>query len=72
MATKAQRPIKEEDITMLKYFWEEKGDMTRYCDYEEIKEDLDKNYPEISKAYKDYIASKAVYKSIMSNLYFKD
>ena len=72
MADVKQRPVEESDIAMLKYFQEEKGDMTRYCDYENIKEDLDKNYPEISKSFKDFKDSKAVYNSIMKNLYFKD
>ena len=37
-------PIKYEDAHMLRYFHEEKGDVTRYSDYEKLKKQLDDEY----------------------------
>ena len=37
-------PIKHEDANMLRYFYEEKGDVTRYTGYEKLKDQLDDEY----------------------------
>lgn len=37
-------PIKYEDANMLRYFHEEKGDVTRYIGYEKLKKRLDDEY----------------------------
>lgn len=29
--------LTEEQINDLQYFWEEKGDLERYCDFEKLK-----------------------------------
>ena len=42
---------------MLKYFWEEKGDPTRYTGWDEEK------YPEIAAAYKEYLKKVRMYAS---------
>lgn len=42
--------ITEEDRRMVKYFLEEKGDVTRWCDWEEKKEALFTLYPELHTA----------------------
>jgi hypothetical protein len=52
-----QRDITLEDLDMLKYFWEEKQDITRYCDFPNIKKSLKKEYPSIWKAWKQYTYS---------------
>ena len=44
--------ITEEDYSMLKYFWEEKGNMKRYCEYERLEPTLRKQHPELFKAIK--------------------
>ena len=30
-------PIKDDDWNMLDYFWKEKGDVTRWCDWDKFK-----------------------------------
>lgn len=37
-------PLKYSDANMLRYFHEAKGDLTRYCDYEVLKQTLDSEY----------------------------
>ncbi len=37
--------LKYEDANMLKYFWEDKGDLTRYSGYENISTQLKEEYP---------------------------
>lgn len=46
-----QRAITERDIREIYFFWMEKNDPTRYCDWEAIQEDLMVKYPEIYTAY---------------------
>ena len=49
--------LTEEQISDLKYFWEEKGDFERYCDFEKLKPQIQKQFPELLKAWYDYKAS---------------
>lgn len=37
--------LKYDDANMLKFFWNEKGDLTRYAGYEKILPQLEKEYP---------------------------
>lgn len=37
-------PLKYSDANMLQYFHEDKSDLTRYCDYEDLKQQLDSEY----------------------------
>lgn len=56
----ADDPLTNEDLEMLRYFWEEKGDMERYVGYEIKLEALKVQFPEIIKANEDYKASRRV------------
>ena len=62
-----------EDLRMVKYFWEEKEDISRWCDWEKRKEIIRKEAPEIVKAWEDYYTSRrilyAVVESIPNNDY---
>lgn len=49
-----QRSVTAEDLLMIRYFWEEKGDLTSYCSWEEIQVDLAKRYPAIYDAWARY------------------
>ena len=42
--TQEQQEELEEHVLYLKYFWEEKGDMERYCHFEEIKPLIEEQY----------------------------
>ncbi len=67
----AQRKAIDEDIRMLQYFWEEKEDIERYCDFEDIKEDLAENYPEILKCWNDYKITKKLLGIVLTNVELK-
>lgn len=41
-----------DNIHMLQYFWEEKGDISRYCDYDEAK--LQEYLPHVWQAWTQY------------------
>jgi len=60
-----KRKATDEDLSMLRYFWEEKGDIECYCDFGEIKEDLKKNHPHIWKAWKKHKESIKVLNKIL-------
>ena len=44
----------EEDYNMIKYFWEEKGDITRWANWEKRKNVIFFNHPELAYAMDDY------------------
>jgi len=43
------------DLGILRYFWEERGDIERYTDYENVI----KNRPELKKLWTDYKQAEA-------------
>jgi len=40
----------DEDITMIKYFWKEKGDLERWCGWDQVKSQC----PEVVRAWEQY------------------
>jgi hypothetical protein len=52
-------------LDMLVYFWEEKGDVTRYCEWERMQPELQRKYPEIIKAWNDYLASRRTLTAVL-------
>lgn len=66
------RELTEDDINNLKYFWEEKGDIERYVHFEELKPQIQEQFPELLKAWSDYKTSikimDAVIKSIQDTI----
>lgn len=43
-----KRKLTPGDLRSINYFWQEKGDHTRYCDWKEVEEDFAKRFPEVS------------------------
>jgi hypothetical protein len=43
---------------MLRYFWEEHGDPTRYAEWDEAR--VEREYPAFFRAWKDYKAAREV------------
>ena len=41
------RKLTIEDRTMLQYFWDEKGDIERYCYFKELKPEIKKELPKL-------------------------
>lgn len=54
-----------EHLSMIKYFWDEKGDIERYCHFEEVKPRLKENNPEIWEAWKKYKKSLKILNSVL-------
>jgi hypothetical protein len=42
---------------LLRYFWEDKGDLERYARFEALKPQIQEEYPELLNAWTDYKAS---------------
>lgn len=59
----------EQDIYMLKYFWDEKGDVTRYTGFEEAMELLKEYKPHIYIIIKNYLEAERAMESAMKELY---
>lgn len=45
--------ITDSDRNAIVYFIKEKGDITRWCDWKEKKEEIEKKYPELIAALKN-------------------
>lgn len=60
--------LTEEQIQDLKYFWLEKGDLERYCDFELLKPQIQEQIPELIKAWNDYKASIKILNLVVENL----
>lgn len=57
---------RQDAISMLPYFWESKGDIERWCDFD--REYLRREFPAVLKAWDDYKASRAVLDAVMRDL----
>ena len=64
--------ITKDEIVMLQYFWEEKGNIERYIGFEVLKPKLEKQFPEVLKAWNDYKASERILDAVMSTLTIED
>lgn len=60
--------LTEKDVNDLKYFWQYKGDLERYCNFEVLKPVLEKEKPEVIKAWNDYKASIKILDLVIENL----
>lgn len=57
---------REEAVNLLAYFWEEKGDMERWCDFN--RDYLAKEFPAVLKAWDDYKASRLVLDAVVRDM----
>lgn len=55
-------------LAMIKYFWDEKGDPTRYCSWEIAMPEIMARNPEIIKAYTDYKITIKIFDAVINNL----
>ena len=55
-------------LSMLRYFWQDKEDIERYCSWEEILPTIDKKRPDVVEAWKNYKRARAVLNAVMENL----
>jgi hypothetical protein len=57
---------REDAINMLAYFWEEKGDLERWCDFD--REHLAREFPAVLKAWDDYKTSRLVLDAVVRDM----
>lgn len=60
--------LTETDLEDLKYFWQDKEDLERFTSFESLIPILEKEKPEVLKAWNDYKASKRILDLVMENL----
>ena len=48
------RKLKESDGDTLRYFWQEKGDLKRWCYWDDVQPELNKHFPELNFALYNY------------------
>ena len=57
---------REDAINMLAYFWEEKGDLERWTDFD--REHLARDFPAVLKAWDDYKTSRLVLDAVVRDM----
>lgn len=55
-------------MRMLGYFWDNKGDITRWSGWEEFKPELEKLRPDIAMVIENYLKAERVMRTTMKNL----
>jgi hypothetical protein len=63
-----ENTLKERDLMDLQYFWQDKGDLERLCTFEEMIPILEKERPEVLKAWNDYKTSKKILDIVIESL----
>jgi hypothetical protein len=53
------------DLWQLRWFWEDKGDVTRYCRWDEIEAEVERTHPEITQAYRNLIAARRTLSAVL-------
>ena len=62
------KELTQEQIDDLRYFWQEKGNLERYCDFEKLKPQIEKQLPLLFKAWNDYKLSIENLNMVVDNL----
>lgn len=57
--------LTNDDLWQLRWFWEDKGDFTRYCRWEEIEAELERTHPEITQARRNLIAARRTLTAVL-------
>ena len=50
--------MNNDDLHSLRYFWEEKGDITRWVGWESKKAEIGKEHPQILWAWENYLETR--------------
>ena len=62
------KKITEDDIRMVKYFWDEKGDVKRWAEWNEHLADFEKEFPELVKVVQDYDMAKKILNAVIKGI----
>ena len=57
-----------DDLTTLKYFWNCKGDVTKWMEWDDKKESLRKSYPDIIDAIEQHIMLDALITNLINRI----
>lgn len=60
--------LSDAQISMLRYYWENKGDIERYSEFKELIPQIQEQYPELLKAWYDYKASGKIMDAVVKSL----
>jgi len=60
--------LTERNLEDLQYFWQYKGDLERFTSFEELIPLIEREKPEVLKAWNDYKTSKKILDIVMENL----
>jgi hypothetical protein len=60
--------LTEQDLEDLKYFWQYKEDLERLSSFEKLLPLIEKEKPEVLKAWNDYKTSRKILDIVMNNL----
>ena len=60
--------LTDSDLASLKYHWHELGELERYSDWDKIKSAIEREHPELIKAYNDYKTSILIMNAVMRSL----
>ncbi len=55
-------------VSSLKYFWQEKGDLERSCDWEDHQAEIAERFPELVKVWNDYKMAKKLVGIVVASL----
>ena len=60
--------LTNDDLNMIVYFHREKGDLTRWCDWENKKDQIKVEFPELIAAHDNLIVAKRTINAIVENI----
>lgn len=66
-----QREYNEDDLNMIRYFWEEKGDIFRYASFEDIEVSVRRDFPQLFEAWDNYLKSIENLNNICKDFYIE-
>lgn len=66
--SKAEKKLTDEDYSMIQYFHREKGDVTRWCGWEEAKEHLKVEHPALWHAFQQVEISNQILDALLEKL----
>ena len=58
----------EDGLRMIRYFWKEKGDIKRWCSWEDFKVILQKERPDLYLIITNYMVAEAALNSAVENI----
>jgi hypothetical protein len=64
--------VTQQDIHDINYFYFQRDDLERWCDWEKKKEEIRKSHPEVVDAYERLVSAKATFEILIKNMEVKN